>query len=283
VKLVALWAALVVIAVTAAGSCSISHRSGDFACDDTHACATGRTCTDGFCVTAQQPDAGVPIDGRIAIDAPIPIDGPPQPMCPAQCTSCDLDAKTCAVDCSADPNLCQKAITCPAGFSCKIDCTSGGSCRQAIDCGDAADCTITCGVSQSCRDVTCGGGACNLECRGFGSCASVTGGSGTLTETCTGPTSCTSVTCGSGACTIGCSGSTSCADVVCGAGRCGVECTGNGSCSSADCKDACACDVTCGPSSSCGNVSCPFVPAFPNCNVDPVGCTSQQRGCDTCQ
>ena len=259
-KLVALWAALVVVAVTAAGSCSVNHRSGEFACETTRDCAAGRICNDGLCVSTRPIDAGVTLDTPSPLDAPLPIDAP-QAMCPAQCTSCDLDAKTCAVDCGANPILCTHAITCPTGFSCKIDCTSERACRNGIDCADAADCTITCGVSQSCRSVTCGAGACKLDCEGLGSCANVTGGNG--------PT------------TARCSGSTSCTDVTCGSGKCVVDCVGPGSCTKADCGNACSCDVSCGNAAGCFAVSCPLRAAT-DCTDGAGGCSSLPRGCNTC-
>ena len=69
-----------VVALALAAGCSVSHRSGDFTCNDQQRCADGRTCVDGLCVLAS--DAGV------------------LATCPSQCTSCELAQRSCTIDCA---------------------------------------------------------------------------------------------------------------------------------------------------------------------------------------
>src|SRR5438045_3478727 len=101
------------IVVLLAG-CLVHRRSEDLTCSDQQPdCPAGRVCQNGFCL-------------------PIPIDAPPDaPECPfvaagKQCTSCDLVAMTCTVDCNT-PNSCVN-LTCPSGYDCTFDCKKNGAC-----------------------------------------------------------------------------------------------------------------------------------------------------------
>lgn len=214
-KLVALWLAVVVIAAAAAGSCSVSHRSGDFACENANDCRDDRICSDGFCVLRRPVDAGV--DPRPDAPPPPPIDA--GPVCPAQCTSCDVDTKSCIVNCAVDDELCTRRITCPAGWSCDIACSRRGSCNSTVDCTDATACTISCSAAQTCANVTCGDTACKLDCTGTDSCL----------------------------------------NVDCGSGTCDVRCEGFRACDAVNCGKACACDVACGLDANCIDVTCPSI------------------------
>jgi hypothetical protein len=213
VKLVALWVAVVLIAVAAAGSCSINHRSADFACENTNDCASGRICSDGFCVSTRPIDAGV--DARIdaSIDAAPPIDA--SEACPEQCTSCDIDARSCRVDCGVDAELCNRPINCPAGWSCDIECSRRGSCGT-INCTDSTACTISCDAGQTCTDVTCGDASCEIDCLGADSCFDVDCGTGKCDVRCAGLASCDLVDCGRAcACDVTCGLSANCFGVTC--------------------------------------------------------------------
>lgn len=242
-KLVVLWLVAVVLALAAAGSCSVTHRSNDFACENTRDCAAGRVCVDGFCIAGQPqqppPDARVELDARPPVDAPI-ILPPDAPQCPAQCTSCDLKAKTCKVDCAVSPELCMAGappIVCPDGFTCDIDCSTERACRNGIDCTGGAGCTITCGADTSCRNLSCGAAPCRIDCPGFDSCT----------------------------------------NVDCGTGQCNVECSGSGSCTNVDCSNACSCDVFCDFFADC-TTTCPSL----QCSDGNGGCSSQQQDCNRC-
>jgi hypothetical protein len=186
VKLVALWLAIVGFAVIAAGGCSISHRSDDFACTKQSDCINGRTCTDGFCV-APQLDSGVPSDGRPGGDAA---------SCPSQCTSCNTTTKTCTVDCALNGTACNQQVTCPVGWSCNIACSTPNSCRNGINCVNSKSCTITCSGKQSCQNVSCGAGPCKIDCSGNSSCNNVNCGQSCACDvTCQVNSLCSNLTC----------------------------------------------------------------------------------------
>jgi len=191
-----------------AAGCSVSHRSGDFACDSEQRCASGRTCVDGFCVVAA--DSGV-------------VDGPGDAaVCPSQCTTCNVAQKACVIDCASNNGACNQAVTCPAGWSCNVLCSLANQCNSGVLCGNATSCTIACGARQTCKTVTCGRGACNV--------------------TCTGNSSCSSIGCGPGACNVNCTGNGACGAVSCGlACACDVTCR-LGACLPANvtCKPGCA-------------------------------------------
>jgi hypothetical protein len=160
VKLVALWLTALVAAAFVAGSCSVNHRSGDFACERTADCSDGRFCVDGVCVVTTVSDAGVK-------------DGPGNPgACPEACTSCNPTDRTCKIDCSI-PGSCQTQITCPKGWTCDVTCTAVMACNMGVDCTGSTACTITCGGRESCLGVRCGDGPCAITCTGRSSCEDV--------------------------------------------------------------------------------------------------------------
>ena len=195
-------------------SCSISHRSGDYACTTQVDCTSPRVCSNGFCTV---PD-DVPIDApgttsdgsTTHVDAHVPtIDGPVNPTCPAICTTCDLGAHTCKIDCGNNGN-CVNAVNCPPGFDCTINCSTPNSCRNGVTCTGDSACTVLCSGQSSCRNVTCGAGACDVEC--------------------TGPNSCRGISCGASCgCDVTCGDSSLCQDITCTALQCD---TGGGGCSS---------------------------------------------------
>jgi len=187
--------ALAILTISAAaslglGACSINHRSGDFACTAQADCATGKVCSDGFCVAVDS--GGVP-DARVS-------DGG---QCPAQCTSCDTGSKTCVVDCAVNPATCNQQINCPAGWSCKVACSTASSCRSGVSCAAGKACDVTCSGSQSCRNVTCGTGACTVDCSGPGSCRNVSCGLACACDvTCAPGSTCQGLACKSLQCTV---------------------------------------------------------------------------------
>jgi hypothetical protein len=198
-------ASFVMIAIAAAGGCSIDHRSGDFECTRQQDCNGGRICDDGFCIDPHAADAPV-------TDRPDGPNGRPdarQTDCPPECTSCNLDGHTCVIDCSVNATLCEGPVACPSGYSCDIRCNTQNSCRNGVDCTAGKDCAITCSGNSSCRNLECGQGACDVACTGFQSCRAVDCGNSCACDvTCTGPQSCsdgifcTSFDCDTG---LGCS------------------------------------------------------------------------------
>ncbi|HEX3763048.1 MAG TPA: hypothetical protein VHW23_30335 [Kofleriaceae bacterium] len=196
--------ALCTLALVLAG-CSVSHRSGDFACDTGQRCADGRTCVDGFCVVVA--DSGLPDTALPPGDAAV---------CPSQCTSCDLAQKTCTIDCALNNGACSRAISCPASWSCNVECSVANQCNSGVSCGNATSCTIACSGRQTCRNVTCGRGACDLTCGGPGACGN-------------------DLACGTGACNVNCTGNAACGGTI----SCGAAC----SCD-VTCRLAASCDAT---------------------------------------
>jgi hypothetical protein len=163
VKLVALWLSVLIVAAITAGSCSISHRSGDYSCQSSADCSDGRICSDGLCILTSAIDAGGKGDGgQVVGDAGV---------CPSPCTSCDPGGKGCKIDCSLNGG-CNFPVVCPTGWTCEVDCTTNGSCRSGITCSDKA-CKVECSGVNTCRNVTCGTGPCNLDCAGRDSCNTV--------------------------------------------------------------------------------------------------------------
>lgn len=185
-KLAVLLLVVLGVAVVAAGSCSLSHRSGDFTCVTQADCSSGRICSDGFCV-ASQLDSGVKTDAPSTGDA----NG-----CPAQCTSCNTTTKSCTIDCALNSGACNQAITCPTGWDCNIACSIGSSCRNGINCLNSKSCTITCSGAQSCKTLNCGPGRCNVDCSGDGSCRDVSCGLSCACDVTCHPNSlCSNLTC----------------------------------------------------------------------------------------
>ena len=216
-KLVALWLVVVGFAAVTAGGCSVTHRSGDFACTTPADCADGRTCSEGFCV-APQLDSGVRTDA-------------PSSGCPAQCTSCNTATKSCTIDCAVNPAACKQQVTCPAGWNCNIACSGISACTSGINCANSKSCTITCSGAQSCRNLNCGAAACNVDCAGSGSCRDFTCGTGACNVSCNNTDSCRNVSCGlSCACDIACR-NPFCVGVTCKASQCQLQ-TPFGGCTS---------------------------------------------------
>jgi hypothetical protein len=185
-------AALVGLALASAG-CSVSHRSGDFACKLPSDCVDGRTCLDGFCVLPV--DSGIP--DMPHADAAV---------CPSVCTSCNPDQKTCIVDCALNGG-CQQAIACPLGFSCDVRCSVADACSKGVNCTGSTSCKIACSGVQSCRGLTCGFGVCNVSCSGSGACSDVNCSTSCACDvTCNASALCRNLTCKPGCAVVrGCS------------------------------------------------------------------------------
>lgn len=199
---------LVALVLTLAlAACSINHRSGEFTCQTTADCASGRECSDGLCVIANQPP-------------PIDAGSLPGGTCPANCTSCDANTHTCTIECVNNNPVCKQPIVCAQGWNCTIDCTDTASCRAGINCKDAASCNVNCDGDTSCRNATCGDGNCTFACNGLSSCSSIA--------------------CGTGACKIACNGDNSCHDA--NAGGLGINCS-----NSCACDVTCGINSTCAP------------------------------------
>jgi hypothetical protein len=188
---------LVVALIAVMGSCSINHRSDQFACTKNTDCDGGRVCNDGFCIVAG------------SIDAP-KNDGTPgdSATCPFPCTSCNTTQKTCTVNCN---NVsCKQPLACPAGYRCTFQCNAEDACRQGINCSQAAACNIECTARSTCEQITCGPGPCDVGCSGVQSCKDISCGSSCACDVlCTGGQSCSDgIACSSLACRSG-SGCTS--------------------------------------------------------------------------
>lgn len=194
-KVVVAWLCSFGLALVAATSCSIDHRSESFTCTRTEDCPSGRVCSDGLCVfTNDTPDGGPPIkDGSTDPDAPPPTD------CPQECTSCDQENRQCNIDCQVED--CGPQVVCPTGWNCNIACNRASSCRNGINCLTAASCTIECSGDNACRNVACGTGRCNIQCSGTGSCRSISCG-----QSC--------------ACDIQCGDASSCETIICSSFQC---------------------------------------------------------------
>jgi len=191
---IALALGLVALMVTT-NSCSVTHRSGDYACTTTNECSTGRTCVGGFCIIPGAIDA----PGSNQIDAKVFHDAPTG-NCPQECTSCN--GSTCIVDCSVNPTACQTMITCPAGYQCDVRCNTDMSCRAGVQCANNESCTVTCSGAGSCRGVACSNGACDVQCTGTNSCSRVNCGNSCKCDiACSGTLSCQNqISCGMNAC-----------------------------------------------------------------------------------
>jgi hypothetical protein len=193
------------VAFAIATSCSVQHRSQDFACTDPSQCATGRTCINGFCVDNSPADAATG-DGNLPGDGNSPFPDAPG-SCPQPCTSCDLGSMTCTIDCLLDPTVCASEVDCPPGYKCNILCNDNNACTAGVHCDQATACVINCTGKSSCADVVCGPGACTIACSGSDSCTSDNAGdaidcstSCACEVTCTGQRSCF----GTVACPDGC-------------------------------------------------------------------------------
>ncbi len=188
-KLALTGVALLVIMFAVATSCSITKKSGDYACTSSADCNSGRECSEGFCVLA-----GTSIDASASIDAPHTNPdgggGSGSSACPAGCTSCDLAAKTCTIDCAAGAD-CSATVKCPEGYKCDVKCDEQNGCRQGVICGGATSCTVECSSQGTCQGVVCGAGKCDVQCTGQGSCKGVSCGTSCACDVeCTGTNSC---------------------------------------------------------------------------------------------
>lgn len=218
-KLVAAWLTMLVLAIAAATSCSINHKSNEYECVLPSDCDPfpGRQCVGGFCVTSggptdARPDMGPVIDG--------PRDASPDSvMCPAQCTSCREPGHECVIDCAT--TSCNSEVVCPVGWNCTIGCTTTNSCTQGIDCGNAKSCTVICSGTSSCRDLVCGDGKCNVTCSGKSSCRDMD-----CSDSCacdiTCATGANAASCEGNSCPLGCFGA--------GFGRCSSQAPGCNTC-----------------------------------------------------
>jgi hypothetical protein len=178
----------VVIAVLA--SCSINHRSEQYACQVNDDCSGNRVCDNGFCIVAGSIDAAKP-----------PSDARTDMNCPAPCTTCNLTQKTCTINCQST-NCTNNVITCPTGYRCDILCNVDNACRDGINCKMSAACNVDCTGKSSCEKVQCGPGPCDINCSGVSSCKDVSCANSCACDvTCTGNQSCQSgITCTSLAC-----------------------------------------------------------------------------------
>jgi len=185
-----------VVAALVASSCSIHHRSDDYTCTTNTDCTDGRICDNGFCVVSGSIDAAKGDAGRADAN-----------NCPAPCTTCNVQQKTCTVNCQSAN--CNDMVTCPAGYRCDIMCNTENACRNGVTCTQATACNVECTGKQSCEDIICGAGPCDVAC--------------------IGPASCRNVLCGSScACDVVCTGAQSCADgILCSSLACdsGSGCT----------------------------------------------------------
>lgn len=191
----------ILIAVSATTSCSINHRSEQYACTKNADCDPGRVCSDGFCVVGEGPvvvDAG-------KVDATKPLDAV-LPACPVQCTSCDTTTRSCVIDCAMANGACQRPVVCPTGYNCDIRCNNDNACRQGVNCLQGTSCQIACTARNSCDNVVCGPGTCSVTCSGVQSCRNVACGNSCACDVnCTGNQACFggSVSCSSIACRNG--------------------------------------------------------------------------------
>jgi hypothetical protein len=191
--------AATIAVVAIASSCSINHRSDQYACTVSGDCSDGRVCDNGYCIVAGSIDAARPSDAAKPSDAN---------NCPAPCTTCNVAQKSCTINCQSAN--CTNQVTCPAGYNCDIQCNTDNSCRNGVNCQMAASCNIDCTGKQSCQNVQCGPGKCDVACIGGASCRGVDCNNSCACDVaCTGSQSCTEgIFCSSLACTAG-SGCTS--------------------------------------------------------------------------
>lgn len=181
------------VGIAAVLSCSINHRSDQYSCAVNGDCENGRVCENGFCVVP-----GATLDAP-RNDAP----GPPidaAASCPGQCTSCNMQQKTCTIDCKL--TNCSGKVTCPPGYNCTILCNVENACRSGVSCEQSTACAVECTGRQSCEDVVCGPGPCAVECSGVQSCRNVSCANSCACDvTCTGGQSCSEgIRCTSFAC-----------------------------------------------------------------------------------
>ena len=165
--LVALAAATV--AALSVASCSVHRLSDSFTCDpagDGHECGSDRFCSQGFCV---------------------------QTDCPDPCSSCDVGARTCRIQCTAGKPC--GNVQCPAGYDCTVRCQNNGACG-AVDCAQAHSCDVECSGPGSCGNLNCGKNECTIGCSGAVACPLIDcAASCSCDVSCTGASACPSMAC----------------------------------------------------------------------------------------
>lgn len=172
-------------------ACQVNHKSENFSCDEATPCEAGRICDNGFCVLAGSIDAPKP-PGDARTDAPTA-------GCPAGCTTCSVQQKTCTINCQFGG--CNNTVTCPAGYKCDILCNTDNSCRNGVNCQLGTSCNVECSAKASCQNVQCGTGPCDVSCSGAQSCRGVNCGNSCACDvTCTGSQACEGIQCTSLAC-----------------------------------------------------------------------------------
>jgi hypothetical protein len=197
---------VVVVAIAGAvlgTSCTIQHRSDKYACTGDGDCEGGRVCDNGFCIVKGSIDDAKPSDAKQG-DANMT-------GCPTGCTSCNVQQKTCAINCQMSATgYCENTVTCPPGYKCDILCNTENACRDGVNCQMAASCNVDCTGRQACENVQCGSGPCDVNCSGPASCRGVSCNNSCACDVlCSGNTSCTgTIACSSLACRSG-SGCTS--------------------------------------------------------------------------
>jgi hypothetical protein len=134
-----------VFCVAVLAACSVNRKSNGLICERNNDCQDGRRCDDGYCVASSNNDD-----------------------CPSRCSSCDVDRRTCEIDCDAG-NACGD-IDCPAGYSCTIKCSGARACGD-INCGAGGSCDITCASAGACGEIDCELNCrCDVHCAGSGAC-----------------------------------------------------------------------------------------------------------------
>src|SRR5438132_3747717 len=186
-KATVIWLALSVLA-----ACSVSHKSQEFSCTKNTDCAghPNTICDNGFCVVPGTIDAP-----GMKRDAPTSGDG--SNGCPAGCTSCNVQQKTCTIDCSISGSNCGAFVQCPQGYHCDIQCKGDGACSHGVSCIGGGSRATNCIGTNSCRSIQCGTGPCDVTCGGQQSCRDISCNNSCACDVlCSGPSSCQSgITC----------------------------------------------------------------------------------------
>ena len=84
--------------------------------------------------------------------------------CPDACSRCDRGL--CEIKCDRTASCSRSRLTCPAGFSCLVDCSGLAACAGLqVMCADGP-CDVSCTGTNSCVDLhqSCGADACRLTC-----------------------------------------------------------------------------------------------------------------------
>jgi hypothetical protein len=115
------------------------------------------------------PDGEPPLDGARPPDGPGPPDAP-IPPCPGFCTSCT--GTICVVDCSGSRCTGGIDVTCPAGWTCQIDCVGSTACELGVVACSGESCVINCIGTDACDvgGARCSAPVCDITCSGSGAC-----------------------------------------------------------------------------------------------------------------